>query len=82
MTRKITRAVADIKCENQEVLYLGNLNAKRDWGHARDYVIGMWMMLQRETPDDFVLATGNAFYFYFCFAWRFKIKSLTRLVSL
>jgi len=61
VTRKITRAVADIKYENQEILYLGNLNALRDWGHAKDYVKGMWMMLQQEKPDDFVLATGEQY---------------------
>ncbi|MBO0345099.1 GDP-mannose 4,6-dehydratase [Roseibium sp. CAU 1637] len=60
VTRKITRAVAAIKLGQQEKLYLGNLDAKRDWGHARDYVQGMWMMMQQETPDDYVLATGEA----------------------
>ncbi|WP_417694106.1 GDP-mannose 4,6-dehydratase [Roseibium sp.] len=60
VTRKITRAVAAIKQGQQEKLYLGNLDAKRDWGHARDYVQGMWMMMQQETPDDYVLATGEA----------------------
>jgi GDPmannose 4,6-dehydratase len=59
VTRKITRAVAAIKHGLQECLYLGNLDAKRDWGHARDYVEGMWMMLQRNEPDDYVLATGE-----------------------
>eukprot|EP00173_Palmaria_palmata_P000407 Plantae.Rhodophyta-Palmaria_palmata.ctg11861.p1 GENE.Plantae.Rhodophyta-Palmaria_palmata.ctg11861~~Plantae.Rhodophyta-Palmaria_palmata.ctg11861.p1 ORF type:complete len:377 (+),score=80.94 Plantae.Rhodophyta-Palmaria_palmata.ctg11861:73-1203(+) len=59
VTRKITRAVADIKHENQDILYLGNLDALRDWGHARDYVSGMWMMLQQDVADDFVLATGE-----------------------
>jgi GDPmannose 4,6-dehydratase len=58
VTRKITRAVAAIHHGLQERLYLGNLDAKRDWGHARDYVRGMWLILQHETPDDFVLATG------------------------
>lgn len=58
VTRKITRAVAAISLGLQEVLYLGNLNAKRDWGHARDYVEGMWRMLQQDVPDDYVLATG------------------------
>jgi len=60
VTRKITRAVAAIKQGRQEKLYLGNLNAKRDWGHAKDFVHGMWLMLQQEKPDDFVLATGTA----------------------
>src|SRR6476620_934516 len=59
VTRKITRAVAAIKRGLQERLYLGNLNAKRDWGHARDFVEGMWLMLQQPEPDDFVLATGE-----------------------
>lgn len=59
VTRKITMAVARIHLGMQDCLYLGNLEAKRDWGHARDYVHGMWLMLQQETPDDFVLATGE-----------------------
>jgi GDPmannose 4,6-dehydratase len=60
VTRKITRAAAAIKLGRQDRLYLGNLNAKRDWGHAREYVRGMWMMLQQERPDDYVLATGES----------------------
>ncbi|KAG1819533.1 uncharacterized protein BJ212DRAFT_1478762 [Suillus subaureus] len=59
VTRKISRAVADISVGKQHCLYLGNIDAKRDWGHARDYVEGMWRMLQQPTPDDFVLATGE-----------------------
>ena len=59
VTRKITRAVAAIEQGLQEQVYLGNLDAKRDWGHARDYALGMWMMLQQDTPDDYVLATGE-----------------------
>ncbi len=59
VTRKITRAVAAIECGLQEALYLGNLDAKRDWGHARDHVEGMWRILQQDTPDDYVLATGE-----------------------
>ncbi|KDE07115.1 GDP-mannose 4,6 dehydratase [Microbotryum lychnidis-dioicae p1A1 Lamole] len=59
VTRKISRAVAEISLGQQDCLYLGNMEAKRDWGHARDYVEGMWMMLQQDTPDDFVLATGE-----------------------
>ncbi len=59
VTRKITRAASKIKLGLQEKLYLGNLNAKRDWGHAKDYVEGMWRMLQHEKPEDFVLATGK-----------------------
>ena len=59
VTRKITRAAAAISLGRQEKLYLGNLDAKRDWGHAREYVRGMWMMLQQDEPDDYVLATGE-----------------------
>tara|TARA_R100000365_G_C2748638_1_gene80912 strand:- start:6234 stop:7283 length:1050 start_codon:yes stop_codon:yes gene_type:complete len=59
VTRKITRAVAAIHAGQQDKLYLGNLDAERDWGHARDYVEGMWMMLQQDTPDDYVLGTGE-----------------------
>jgi len=59
VTRKITRAVADITLGKQDCLYLGNMDAKRDWGHARDYVEGMWKILQQDTPEDFVLATGE-----------------------
>lgn len=58
VTRKITRAVAKISKGLQKTVYLGNLDAKRDWGHARDYVEGMWRMLQADAPDDFVLATN------------------------
>jgi len=61
VTRKITRAVAKIKLGLQQKLYLGNLDAERDWGHAKDYVEGMWLMLQQEEPDDFVLATGKKY---------------------
>ena len=59
VTRKISRAVAAIELGLQEKIYLGNLDALRDWGHARDYVRGMWMMLQQDRPDDYVLATGE-----------------------
>jgi len=59
VTRKITRALARIKLGMQEHLYLGNVNALRDWGHARDYVKAMWLMLQQDVPDDFVIATGE-----------------------
>ena len=58
VTRKITRAASKIALKKQDILYLGNLNAERDWGHAKDYVEGMWLMLQQDKPDDFVLATG------------------------
>jgi GDPmannose 4,6-dehydratase len=60
VTRKITRAVAAIEHGGQDRLFLGNLDAKRDWGHARDYVEGMWLILQQDEPDDYVLATGEA----------------------
>jgi GDPmannose 4,6-dehydratase len=59
VTRKITRAVAAIELGLQEKLYLGNLGAERDWGHAQDYVEGMWRIVQQEQPDDYVLATGE-----------------------
>lgn len=59
VTRKITRAAAAIKLGLQDRLYLGNMDAKRDWGHAKDYVEGMWRIVQHETPEDFVLATGE-----------------------
>lgn len=61
VTRKVTRAAARIKVGLQNALYLGNLSALRDWGHARDYVEGMWLMLQQSAPDDFVLATGQQY---------------------
>ena len=60
VTRKITRAVASIECGLQQKLFLGNLDALRDWGHARDFVEGMWLILQQDTPDDYVLATGES----------------------
>ena len=60
VTRKITQAVVAIAAGTQDTLYLGNLEAKRDWGHARDYVDGMWRVLQQDRPDDYVLATGEA----------------------
>jgi GDPmannose 4,6-dehydratase len=59
VTRKITRAAAKIAMGLQDKLWLGNLDAQRDWGHAKDYVEGMWRMMQQDTPDDFVLATGK-----------------------
>ena len=61
VTRKITLAAARIKLGMQEKLYLGNLDAKRDWGHAKDYVRAMWMMLQQDAPDDYVIATGKTY---------------------
>ena len=59
VTRKITRAAAAIALGRQKALYLGNLDAKRDWGHAKEYVRGMWLMMQQDEPDDYVLATGE-----------------------
>ncbi|MFM7368610.1 MAG: GDP-mannose 4,6-dehydratase, partial [Sphaerospermopsis kisseleviana] len=59
VTRKITRAVARIVADKQKVLYMGNLDAKRDWGYAKDYVRAMWLMLQQDQPDDYVIATGE-----------------------
>ena len=59
VTRKITRALARIKLGVQKILYLGNLNAKRDWGHAKDFVEAQWLMLQQQHPEDFVIATGK-----------------------
>jgi len=61
VTRKITRALARIKLGLQQRLYLGNIHAKRDWGHARDYVQMQWLMLQQEVPEDFVIATGEQY---------------------
>jgi len=60
VTRKITRAVAGIHLGAQKTMYIGNLDSKRDWGHARDYVEGMWRIVQQDMPDDYVLATGEA----------------------
>jgi GDPmannose 4,6-dehydratase len=59
VTRKITRALARIKLGSEKNLYLGNLNAKRDWGHAKDFVEAQWLMLQQQQPEDFVIATGK-----------------------
>jgi GDPmannose 4,6-dehydratase len=61
VTRKITRAVAHIKAGLQDTLYLGNLDAKRDWGYAKEYVEAMWLMLQHDKPDDYVIATGQTY---------------------
>lgn len=61
LTRKVTRAVAAILAKQQDCLYLGNLDAQRDWGAAKDYVRGMWQILQHDKPDDFVLATGETY---------------------
>ena len=59
MTRKITRGLSRIDCGLESCIYLGNLNAKRDWGHAKDYVKMQWLMLQQDKPEDFVIATGK-----------------------
>jgi GDPmannose 4,6-dehydratase len=61
VTRKITRGLSSISVGQQDVLYLGNLNAKRDWGHAKDFVEAMWLMLQQDEPDDYVIATGEQY---------------------
>ena len=61
VTRKITRGLSKISCGLQDILYLGNLNAKRDWGHAKDYAEAMWLMLQQDSPDDYVIATGQQY---------------------
>ncbi len=61
MTRKITKGVADIALGKDHVICLGNLDAQRDWGHAKDYVRSMWLILQQETPDDYVISTGKVY---------------------
>ena len=81
VTRKITRGLSRISVGEQDCLYLGNLNARRDWGHAKDYVKAMWLMLQQDEPDDYVIATGQQYvvrefvdeaapYFGFNIEWR------------
>lgn len=72
VTRKITRAAAAIKLGKQDRLYLGNLDARRDWGHAREYVRGMWLMLQQDAPDDYVLATGETTHVRTFVEWAFE----------
>lgn len=72
VTRKITRAAAAIKLGKQDKLFLGNLDARRDWGHAREYVRGMWLMLQQDKPDDYVLATGETTEVRQFVAWAFE----------
>jgi len=61
VTKKIVNGLESISSGSQECLYLGNLNAKRDWGHAKDYVEAMWLMLQQDAPDDFVISTGEQY---------------------
>ncbi len=77
VTRKISRAVAAIKLGKQDRLYLGNLDAQRDWGHAREYVRGMWLMLQQDTPDDYVLATGITTSVRIFVEWAFAEADIT-----
>ena len=77
VTRKITRAAAAIALGRQQKLYLGNLDAKRDWGHAREYVRGMWLMLQQDEPDDFVLATGETTEVRQFVKWAFEDAGIT-----
>lgn len=77
VTRKITRAAAAISQGRQETLYLGNLEAQRDWGHARDYVEGMWLMLQQDCPDDYVLATGTSTHVRTFAQWAFEDAGIT-----
>jgi GDPmannose 4,6-dehydratase len=77
VTRKITRAVAAIHLGFQDKLYLGNLDAKRDWGHAKEYVRGMWLMLQQDEPDDFVLATGTTTAVREFVGWAFSEIGIT-----
>jgi GDPmannose 4,6-dehydratase len=61
VTRKITCGVGDIKRGEKQSISLGNINSKRDWGHAKDYVVAMWLMLQQDTPDDYVISTGETY---------------------
>lgn len=77
VTRKITRGVAKIALGLQEKLYMGNINSKRDWGHARDYVEGMYLMLQQEKPEDFVLATGVTTEIREFIKWAFAEAGIT-----
>lgn len=77
VTRKITRGAAAIALGRQEKLYLGNLNAKRDWGHAKEYVRGMWLMMQQDQPDDYVLATGETTEVREFVRWAFEDVGIT-----
>jgi GDPmannose 4,6-dehydratase len=61
VTRKITQSIAKILTKKQDFLYLGNIEAKRDWGYAKDYVEAMWLMLQQDNPDDYIIASGQAY---------------------
>ncbi len=71
VTRKITRSVARIHLGLEKKLFIGNLDAKRDWGHAKDYVKGMWLMLQQDAPEDYVLASGEAYSVRQFIEWAF-----------
>ena len=77
VTRKITRAAAAISLKRQQKLWLGNIDAKRDWGHAREYVRGMWLMLQQDKPDDYVLATGHTTPVRDFATWAFEDVGIT-----
>jgi GDPmannose 4,6-dehydratase len=77
VTRKITRAAAAIRLGKQDRLYLGNLDARRDWGHAEEYVRGMWLMLQQDVPDDYVLATGETTSVRSFVEWAFADVGIT-----
>src|SRR3546814_14531600 len=72
---------SDLKAGQQDMLYLGNLDAKRDWGHAREYVEGMWLMLQQDRPDDYVLATGVTTTVHQFVEWAFADRSEERRVG-
>ena len=83
VTRKITQGLSRISVGLQNVLYLGNLDAKRDWGHAKDYVEAMWLMLQQDKPDDYVIATGEQYSvrdFVETAAWLFVKSSSSRVL--
>ena len=77
VTRKITRAAAAISVGEQDIVYLGNLDARRDWGHAREYVRGMWLMMQQDQPDDYVLATGETTQVRTFVEWAFADAGIT-----
>ena len=77
VTRKITRAVAKIALGLQEKFYLGNLDAQRDWGHAKDYVRMMWMILQADQPEDWVIATGYNYQLEILYVWLLKKSGLS-----
>jgi GDPmannose 4,6-dehydratase len=77
VTRKITRAAAKISLGLQDKLFMGNIDSERDWGHAKDYVEGMWLMLQQETPEDYVLATGKKISVRTFIDWAFSAVGIT-----